>query len=171
MSQIEDFETPYNIVFGDDGGDAQIIPGPGGKDFPIWRARNFVVAILKAQMEKTDDPDERREFDKIRNQFRFAETGDMVFGMIRRFKNRKGKKRFIGVTPKGVDYREAGRVPQPVEPKNLPPLPRDDHRLRTGANLDGTQGRGRQKPKPQPSEAERIAGKMAQAARKAVEDE
>lgn len=164
MSQIEEYEKPYHVVFGDDGGEAKVIPGPEGPDFPIWRARQMVLAVLTAQLEKTNDEGEAEEFKKLRSAFRLAQTGEIVFGMIRKFKNRKGKQRFIGITPKGVDYREVG------PPKAAPSdkfIPRFDPTLMTGVPPKKAQPR---KPAAKPvSDAERIADKMAKAARKAVE--
>jgi hypothetical protein len=156
-NQIEQYERPYRVVFGEDGGDATPIPGPSGPDFPIWRARRWVVAVIQTQVEKLPESDEREALDIIQREFNAAQTGDLVFGMIRRWTNRSGKRRFIGITPSDKDYREAGKSPvspasnhQGFTPPPVPPRP---------------------KPVRQMSDAERIADKMAKAARKAVEGE
>jgi hypothetical protein len=153
--QIEEYERPYRVVFGEDGGDANVIPGPEGPDFPIWRARRWLVAVIQAQVEKLPEGDERTALDNIQREFHAAQTGDLVLGMIRRWTNRKGQRRFIGVTPAGTDYRDAGKSPTAESPARYFP----------------DAAPGQPKPKPAMSEAERIADRMAKAARKAVEGE
>jgi hypothetical protein len=169
MTQITEYERPFNIVFGNDGDEPTVVSGPEGPDFPIWRARQFVLALLKSQEGKTEDTDERSAFINLRQQFRAAETGDLLFGMVRKFTNRKGIKRFIGIVPKGIDYRDAGKPARKPEPKNLPPLLPDTAERRFGTVAQ--QQRPTRPQKPQPTEAERIAAKMAKASRDAVEGE
>lgn len=158
--QIEEYERPYNVVFGEDGGDATVVPGPDGADFPIWRARRWIVAVIRAQVEKLPESDERTALDKIQREFTVAQTGDLVFGMIRKWNNRSGKRRFIGITPSGKDYRVAGQAPSATSTRDFP-------------SFDPSLAPARTKPKPKPkmSEAERIADRMAKAGRKAVEGE
>jgi hypothetical protein len=159
--QIEEYERPFNVVYGEDGGDAAVIPGPEGDDFPVWKARRYAVAVIQAQVEKLPEGDERDALDKIRREFHLAQTGDLVFGMIRRWMNRNGHKRFIGITPKGTDYRDAGK--SPVAPASTRHFPHQS---------EFAPPRQASKPKaPAMSEAERIADRMAKAARKAVEDQ
>jgi hypothetical protein len=164
--QITEYERPYNIVYGEVGAEAQFVPGPEGHpDFPIWRARHMVMAILTTQTSKTEDADEIEQFKMIRREFRNADTGELLDGMVRKFRNRQGKVRFIGLVPKGVDYREAGKPrPRPERPK-LKAVPRFDPTLERGLPVSE---RKPQRPK-RMTEAERIADKMAKASRKAVE--
>lgn len=162
MKQIEEYEQPYNVVYGMDGGEQRIVPGPEGEDFPIWKARHMVMALLAAEATRegvTDD--ERAALSRIRNEFRYAEVGAMVMsGLVRRWKNRKGKGRFIGVVPKGGDYRDAN--------SGAPASIATSERARNDRLDFGGDSRG-PKTKKRPSDAERIAGKMAKASRKAAE--
>jgi hypothetical protein len=168
-NQIEPFERPYQIVYGEDGGEQRPVPSAGGTEWPLWRARRMVIALIAAQIAKTDDPAEREQLAAAKQAFLTASTGEIVFGMIRRWKNRKGKTRFIGMVEKGQDYRKAGENPFPSKSfrpsQHHPVSVSDNDHLRYGVETKTA------KPVTPPpmSEAERIADKMAKASRKAVD--
>lgn len=167
--QIETYERPYEIVYGEDGGEQRAVPGQGGTDWPIWRARRMIVAMVTAQIAKTDHEGEREALDEVRQAFQDASTSEVVFGMVKRWKNRKGKTRFIGMVNKGQDYRKAGQNPDPSKtfrPSRHHPASIDDNdHLRYGV----TTKTGQPVTPPPMSEAERIADKMAKASRSAVD--
>jgi hypothetical protein len=154
--QIEEYERPYNVVYGTFGEKPSVVSGAEGPDWPVWRARRMVVALLTTQMNKLADGDpERDALAAIKEEFQQAMTGEVMWGMIRKWQNRHGVQRFIGLVQRGRDYKRAGQSPTPVKPSiprpfpDAPPVPR---------------------PKTtQESEAERIAARMAKAARRAVE--
>lgn len=164
--QIEEYERPYQIVYGEDGGEAQVVHGTEGPDWPIWRAPRMVVALLTKQIERAEG-EEAEELAKIRQAFKNADTGEVIWGMIRKWRNKKGKTRFIGLIQKGQHYREAGTPPTPSNKGFVPSLSKvaslneNDRHLSTGVPPKA----------PAMSEAERIADKMAKASRKAVEDD
>lgn len=185
-NQIEEYEHPYQVVYGADGEPPKLVPGEGGTDWPIYKARRMVVALLTAQVEKLpeDDP-EAVELRKIRQAFQNASTGEVVWGMVKFWKNKKGRKRFIGLVEKGRGIDDAGQSPNKggFVPSHHPTKSLDDNDyLRHGALRDGQFVR--QPPMStrgdpaklreianRDSEAARIADRMAKAARKAVEGE
>jgi hypothetical protein len=154
--QIETYERPYNVVYGTFGEKPSVVSGAEGPDWPVWRARRMVVALLTTQMNKltANDP-ERDALKAIKEEFQQATTGEVMWGMIRKWKNRHGVQRFIGLVERGRDYKRAGQTPMPVRPSVPRPFP----------DVPPT---SRRKPIEE-SEAERIADRMAKAARRAVE--
>lgn len=168
--QIEEYEHPYHVVYGTVGEEPKLVPGKEGDNWPIWRARPMVVALLTAQINKLPDDDpEAVALLKIRQAFQEATTGEVVWGMVRSWRNKKGVKRFIGIIEKGRTVTDAGRSPKGFVPSKHHPKPsidRNNH-LRHGV------GHGTAKPvtPPPQSEAERIADRMAKSARAAVEDQ
>lgn len=171
MSQIKDFERPYNVVYGEYGVDEKIVPGPEGPDFPLWKARRMLTALLKSQEEKATDVDEKETFFHIRRTFHMAAAGDLVFGKIARFKNKAGKGRFIGIVEKGQKHTEAGQSRQQRDPNYVPPK-RTTTFPHSARDVDMDRLNRRTPPPAMPrrqSEAERIADKMAKASRKAAE--
>jgi hypothetical protein len=155
--QIEEYERPYNVVYGTFGEEPNLVPGAEGQDWPIWRARMMVVALLKAQIDKLppNDP-ERGALNQIRDEFQVALTGEVVWGMVRKWRNKHGIQRFIGLVERGKDYKEAGRQP-------TTPVGRSPRSVFPDAPTA---------PRPkaaEPNEAKRIADRMAKAARKAVD--
>lgn len=168
QKQIEEYERAYNVVYGEVGQPQKIVPGPEGPDFPLWKARRMVTALLKSQEEKATDADEREAFFHIRQTFHTAGVGDLVFGKIARFRNKKGKVRFVGIVEKDQDYTEAGKSRRERDPDYEPPKPSVWAGLSAPTGV--SQGRRRLPPEPpQVSEAERIAGKMAKASREVAE--
>lgn len=171
MSQIEEYERPYQIVYGTDGDEPSLVPGPtGATEWPIWRAKRMVIALLTSQIEKTANGDEREALAKIRQAFHEATTGEVIWGMVMFWKNRKGNRRFIGMIEKGRDYREAGKSPNKpgFTPSAHPTRSLDSNaHLRFGVS----HSTGRPVTTRRPSDAERIAARMAGAARGAVEGE
>jgi hypothetical protein len=156
-NQIEEYERPYNVVYGTFGEEPNLVPGAEGQDWPIWRARMMVVALLKAQIDKLppNDP-ERGALNQIRDEFQVALTGEVVWGMIRRWRNKHGIQRFIGLVERGKDYKEAGQQP-------ATPVGRSPRSVFPDAPTA---------PRPkaaEQNEAKRIADRMAKAARKAVD--
>jgi len=162
MTQIETYERPYHVVYGEYGGDAKTVDGDEGADWPIYKARRMVVALLTAQIGKTEDEGERQALIDIREAFTDATTGEIVWGMVRRWKNRLGKTRFIGLVCRGQDYRKAGDNPNP-RPGFVP----SRHSTRT--ILDDRPEQITEAPIM--TDAMRIADKMAAASRKAVESD
>jgi hypothetical protein len=174
VPQIESYERPYVVVYGEDGGEQQVITGPEGHYFPIYKARRMVVALLTSEIEKESTTDEERKaLQSIRLVFNEAETGALVFGKIQKWLNRHGKRRFIGMVEKDQDYRKAGLKPAERDPNYQPPRVRDfpvstfDRTARPSGGVTGDE-RKIVSPKPK-SDAERIAEKMAKSAREAVD--
>lgn len=178
MSQIESYERPYHIVLGDDGGDVCSISFEEGPDLPIYMARRQLTALIFTFVQKLpeDDP-ERAELEKIRRTFHDAQGGDLVFGKIMRWTNKKGTTRVIGILEKGQKYTEAGQPRSVRDPNYKPPKQAEVRRYLTVAerlaenDIEASKDR-RPRATPQAkqqSEAERIADKMAKAARKAAE--
>jgi hypothetical protein len=179
MAQIEPYERPYNIVYGEDGGEQSTVNFEEGPDLPPYKARRMVTAIVFDNIQKLpeDDP-EREELEKIRRTFHEASGGDLVFGKVMRWTNKKGKTRFIGIVEKGQDYTTAGQTRSQRDPNYKPPetpsarhyqtaaerMQDADREIRSRGNRPvATPAQVRQ------SEAERIADKMAKASRQAVE--
>lgn len=176
MAQIEPFERPYNIVYGEDGGKQSVVNFEEGPDLPQYKARRMITAILFDNVQKLPQGEpEREDLEKIRRTFHEASGGDLVFGKIMRWINRKGRTRFIGIVEKGQDYTTAGQTRQQRDPNYVAP-PREEVRHYTTASERlqdadrAVRGRpvatGREK---RQTEAERIADKMAKASRQAVE--
>lgn len=159
MTQIQNYERPFNVVFGEDEGEAIVVEGPQGPDFPIWGARRFIMALLTTEIERVENDDQKAELRNLRHQFGEAHTGELIFGMVRRFKNRFGKTRFIGLVQKGQDYRTAGQQPTRTSSKHY----HDDWRP---PQRKATQPTTTKRPDVDPQQ---IADKMAKAARRAVE--
>lgn len=155
--QIEEYERPYNVVYGTFGDKPNVVPGAEGTDWPVWRARMMVVSLLKAQIDRLapDDP-ERSALAAIQDEFQQAMTGEVMRGMIRQWRNKQGVRRFIGLVQRGRDYRDAGQYQPPVRSSTRPPFPDTPFAPKPKA--------------PEQSEAARIADRMAKAARKAVDD-
>jgi hypothetical protein len=122
------------------------------------------MALLHNQIEKTDEGPEQEELREIRDYFKHAPLGDIVFGRVKKFTNKKGRTRFIGIVKKGGDYRTAGEVPKPHAPSKPflfePPKMPDQGRRRKHAAPPAAPRK--------PTEAERIADKMAKASHKAA---
>lgn len=180
MAQIEDYERPFVVVYGEDGQpNADIISGADGPHFPIYKARRMIVALLTTEIEKPSTTEAEREaLQIIRREFNNAETGALVFGKVMRWLNRHGKRRFIGMVEEDQHYTKAGMKPAERKPGYQPPRVRDfpvgssfDHGARPGRGAFGVDpGEDRRIVTPQrETDAERIAKAMAKSAREAVD--
>lgn len=182
MAQIEEYERPYNVVYGEDGGEASMIPGPddGGVDWPIYKARRVLTAAVFVQLQKLPEGDEEREaLENIRRTFHEASGGDLVFGKVMRWVNKHGKTRFIGIVEKGQKYTTAGQPRSVRDPNYKPPQQHGARTYKTAKErLDEADREMRQRHDRRPvatpqqkreTEAERIAAKMAKASLDAAE--
>lgn len=171
-NQIESYEKPYNIVFGTWGtDDPQIFRAEQGADLPIYKARRWVLALLTSEIDK-QEPEHQDALKILRQQFKDASVGDLVFGYVKRWTNAKGVERFIGIMPRGVDYRRAGVVPPELAAKPSTRRLPDRVVIEGRPWKQGPREASHPTPAPKPrrqSEAERIAAEMAKSSRAAAE--
>lgn len=138
----------FDVTFGVIDEDQQVI----ADDLPMWEARLFAIKLCRAEInanEERGNADLARTFNLLIADLRDAGGGGLMDGFVRTYAGADGKQRFLGVLPHGTDYRDARRCPPQVAPSRDSVTNHNGHR----EMIDP---------------AERIAGEMAKAARKAV---